>query len=39
MQGTIENMWAFHIWKDSTPFSNSLQNLNMWKDMEASHIN
>ena len=25
MQWTIENMWAFHIWPDGTPFSNSYQ--------------
>jgi len=25
MQWTIENMWAFHIQPDGTPFSNSYQ--------------
>jgi len=25
MQWTIENMWAFHIWPDGTPLSNSYQ--------------
>ena len=24
MQWTIENMWAFHIWPDGTPFSNTV---------------
>jgi len=27
MQWTIENMWAFHIWLDGTPFSELLNGV------------
>jgi len=38
MQWTIENMWAFHIRPDGTPFSNSYQMEYRPVEYEMPHI-